>query len=190
MNGAGIWRAVEFNDIAIKPTTRDGYGITDVPLTNGTYASGTWNINVLGNAATATNVTWSGITSKPTTVSGFGITDAVDTSTTQTINGAKTFGSNVTAPDFIATSDERLKYNIVDARPRDRLADMLRFVSFMFIADDEEKLGLIAQEVLEVAPEYVYVGDDGYLGIDKAGIALEAVLGLAKRVRELEAKVA
>jgi len=30
-----------------------------------------------GNAATATNVAWSGITSKPTTLSGFGITDAL-----------------------------------------------------------------------------------------------------------------
>lgn len=167
------------------------------PLT-GAGTSGTWGISITGNAATATTATtattangvsWANVTAKPTTLSGFGITDGVATSGTQTINGAKTFGSNVTAPDFIATSDERLKYNVVDALPRDRLADMLRFVSFMFISDDSEHLGLIAQEVLKVAPEYVHVGEDGYLGIDKTGIALEAVLGLAKRVRELEAKV-
>ena len=40
-----------------KPTTRDGYGITDVPKTDGTGASGTWGVNITGNAATATNAT-------------------------------------------------------------------------------------------------------------------------------------
>ena len=36
------------------------------------------SFNILGNAATATNITWSGITSKPTTRSGYGITDAAN----------------------------------------------------------------------------------------------------------------
>jgi hypothetical protein len=45
-----------FANIASKPTTRDGYGITDVPKTDGTSASGTWGINVTGNAATATTL--------------------------------------------------------------------------------------------------------------------------------------
>jgi phage-related tail fiber protein len=40
-----------------KPTTRDGYGITDVPKTDGTGASGTWGVNITGNAATATTAT-------------------------------------------------------------------------------------------------------------------------------------
>jgi hypothetical protein len=47
-------------------------------------ASGSWGINITGssasctgNAATATNVAWSGITSKPTTFSGYGISDLV-----------------------------------------------------------------------------------------------------------------
>lgn len=47
---------------------------TMVP-TSGTGATGTWDISVTGNAATASAVAWSGITSKPTTLSGFGITD-------------------------------------------------------------------------------------------------------------------
>lgn len=68
--------SVAWADITGKPTTRDGYGITDVPKTDGTGASGTWGISISGNAATATNVAWSGVTSKPTTLSGYGITDA------------------------------------------------------------------------------------------------------------------
>ena len=50
--------------------------------------------SVTGNAATATNVAWSGITSKPTTLSGFGITDAAS------INGAsnQNFSANSIYP--------------------------------------------------------------------------------------------
>lgn len=105
------------------------------------------------------------------------------------LNAANVFTLDQTAPDFIATSDERLKYNIQEHRPRTRLAELLRFVSFIYKETDEQRLGLIAQEVLRVAPEYVRVDEQGYLGIDKAGIALEAVIGLAERVSELESKV-
>ena len=38
---------------------------TYVPTLTGTGATGTWGISITGNAATATNVAWSGITSKP-----------------------------------------------------------------------------------------------------------------------------
>lgn len=102
------------------------------------------------------------------------------------LNTANVFTQNQTAPDFTITSDERLKYNVHDVSPRERLAEMLRFVGFIYTTTDEARLGLIAQEVAMVAPEYVQTTDDGYLSIDKAGIALEAVLGLAARVRELE----
>ncbi|WP_130472363.1 collagen-like protein [Candidatus Magnetaquicoccus inordinatus] len=44
-----------------------------------------------GPAGPAGATSWTGITDKPTTVSGFGLTDAVDTTTTQTISGEKTF---------------------------------------------------------------------------------------------------
>jgi hypothetical protein len=40
--------------------------------TNGKLAG-----DILGNAATATNVAWTGVTSKPTTLSGYGITDSI-----------------------------------------------------------------------------------------------------------------
>ena len=52
-----------------------------------------------------TDVTsFSYIKNKPTTLSGYGITDAVTTNTTQTITGAKTFSSLLTANAGISTS--------------------------------------------------------------------------------------
>lgn len=46
---------------------------------NGAGATGTWNISITGNAATATTamtasaVSWSGVTGKPSTITGYGI---------------------------------------------------------------------------------------------------------------------
>lgn len=44
--------------------------------TDGSNATGTWDVDTTGNAATATNVAWSGVTGTPTTRAGYGITDA------------------------------------------------------------------------------------------------------------------
>ena len=43
-----------FANIASKPTTLAGYGITDAPTTTGTGASGTWGISITGSAPTLT----------------------------------------------------------------------------------------------------------------------------------------
>lgn len=71
--------AVAWSGVSGKPTTRDGYGITDVPKTDGTGASGTWSIAISGVAATAAAVAWSGVSGKPTTRDGYGITDVPKT---------------------------------------------------------------------------------------------------------------
>lgn len=95
-------------------------------------------------------------------------------------------GGVLTATNFVATSDEDLKTDIKDRKARERLPDLLRFVEFIWKADGKEDLGVIAQEVQKVAPEYVHEGIDGKLAVDKASLALECVIGLAARVRALE----
>jgi hypothetical protein len=96
---------------------------------------------------------------------------------------------SVTAVSFIPTSDERLKKGIKNRKARERLPDLLRFVEFIWKSTDKPGLGLLAQDLLKVAPEYVHEGEDGILGIDKMGLALECVIGLAARVRELEERL-
>lgn len=51
-----------WSSITSKPTTRAGYGITDVPTVTGTDASGTWPINISGSAVYATNSGNGGVT--------------------------------------------------------------------------------------------------------------------------------
>lgn len=98
-----------------------------------------------------------------------------------------TSGGVWTSANFIATSDKNLKTEITDKLARRDLADKLRLVSFIWKEDGRKDQGLIAQEVKEIAPEYVYE-QDGILAIDKTNLLLECVVGLADRVRELEAK--
>lgn len=93
-----------------------------------------------------------------------------------------------TGPNFIGTSDERLKEDIADFVPRDDLAELVRFVSYVRKASGRHELGVIAQQLQKIAPEYVYEGEDGILGVDKAGLALEVAMGLAIRVRDLEGR--
>lgn len=57
---AGTYRSVTVNaqghvTAGSNPTTLSGYGITDAPTKTGGGASGTWGINISGNAASATN---------------------------------------------------------------------------------------------------------------------------------------
>lgn len=77
-------------------------------LTSGTLPSarlsGTYGITITGTANNASNfngqaaayyLSWANFTGKPTTVSGYGITDAVTLAGAQSIDGVKTFSSNI-----------------------------------------------------------------------------------------------
>ena len=48
------------------------------PTLTGTGASGTWSINVAGNAATASSVAWTNVSGRPSTIAGLLGTDSVD----------------------------------------------------------------------------------------------------------------
>lgn len=88
-SGAGLTN-LPWSSVTGRPTTIAGYGITDAIASDGSNATGTWNIGITGNAATAStatfatsslsassaaSVTWSGVSGKPTTRDGYGISD-------------------------------------------------------------------------------------------------------------------
>ena len=76
---------VAWADITGKPTTRDGYGITDVPKTDGTSATGTWGIGITGNAATASNATQFGSKSDSLFVFGDTVSGSNSANATQNV---------------------------------------------------------------------------------------------------------
>lgn len=110
-----------------------------------------------------------------------------DSSTLVTLtdnSGNFTATGNVTA-----YSDERLKSNIRTIDGALQAVKHLRGVSFS--KDGKAGIGVIAQEVKEIFPEVVLVGEDGYLSVaygNLVGVLIEAVKELSAKVEALEAK--
>lgn len=103
-----------------------------------------------------------------------------------TLNSSGVFA----APNVIATSDARRKHDIVSRAIDTQLPDQIELYDWLWDGSNTRGTGVIAQHLQRYAPQYVYESDDGILGVDKAGLALEGVAALASRVRALEAKYA
>jgi len=92
-----------------------------------------------------------------------------------------------TATTYVTTSDQRLKENIVDA-PAGNI-DAIRVRSFDWKADGtHQPYGMIAQELVEVAPEAVSQGEteEDHWGVDYSKL----VPMMIKEIQDLKAEVA
>ena len=93
--------------------------------------------------------------------------------------------------DIVATSDERLKANIATIEGALAKVLSMRGVTFEWKNDlGPRRMGLIAQEVGQVVPEVVMLGD-GHLGVSYGpliGLLIEAVKELSARVAAVEAR--
>ena len=103
------------------------------------------------------------------------------------LSGAS-FTGVVTAPNFVSSSDARLKSDV------ETIADALALVCALrgvrFTMDDSRQIGVIAQEVEAVLPEVVQADvDTGQLSVaygNITGLLIEAVKELTARVAALE----
>lgn len=84
-------------------------------------------------------------------------------------------------------SDIRLKRDI---HPVGRTQDGLTLYRFRYLWSDVEMVGLLAQEVLEVAPEAVITGEDGYLRVDYGRLGLSMMTHAEWRAQEALAAAA
>jgi hypothetical protein len=98
-----------------------------------------------------------------------------------------TFTGVVTAPNFVSSSDARLKSEV------ETIADALALVSALrgvrFTMDGSRQIGVIAQEVEPVLPEVVRDNEAGQLSVaygNITGLLIEAVKELTARVAALE----
>jgi hypothetical protein len=91
-------------------------------------------------------------------------------------------------------SDLSLKENIAPLQDALAKTCALRGVSFNFIGEEAERIGLIAQDVEHVAPQAIQqFGHDGLLAIDHPqliALLIEAVKTLASRLERLETRTA
>lgn len=104
-----------------------------------------------------------------------------------TNNGQISFSGGTTS--YVTTSDARVKKNIVDAPDAGSLIDAIKVRSWDFKVDDMHwRYGMVAQELLPIAPEAVTVPEeeDRMMGIDYSKL----VPMLIKEVQSLRARVA
>ena len=93
------------------------------------------------------------------------------------------------ATAYATSSDARLKDNISDADDAANLIDAIQVRKFDWKADgSHQRYGMVAQELLEVAPEAVSVpeGEDDMMGVDYSKL----VPMLVKEIQSLRARVA
>jgi hypothetical protein len=99
-----------------------------------------------------------------------------------------TFTGTVTAPNFVSSSDARLKSDIAPISDALAKVQALTGVTFTMTGSDVRQMGLIAQEVQTVAPEAV-VEAEGVLRLaygNLIGLLVEAIKDLAAQVDQLK----
>ena len=109
------------------------------------------------------------------------------------INNGEARLSPIEAPFFNATSDKRLKENIIPFTSEKSILD-LPVYTFNFKSDKNKKkhVGCLAQDLQEICPDLVNEDSQGYLSIEESKITyllLEEVKELKKQVEELKGKI-
>ena len=98
--------------------------------------------------------------------------------------------SGTTAVLYNTSSDQRLKENIVDAPSASNDIDAIQVRSFDWKADgSHQKYGMVAQELLEVAPEAVSQGatEEDMMGVDYSKLVPMMIKEIQSLRREVEA---
>ncbi len=99
----------------------------------------------------------------------------------------------VCASNIVCPSDERLKTNIRTIEDALTLVEQLRGVKFDWredVASNSEiprvrQIGLIAQEVMQIAPEAVVQGADGYYAVDYSRLVPLLIQGMKEQQQQI-----
>ena len=172
----------------ISAITVDAYGRVTAVSHSAGY---TTNVGTVTSVAAGTYMTGGTITS-----SGTLSADATTTATASKL-AARDASGDIYANDFQATSDARLKTDIIEIQNALDTIEKINGVKFKWneLATNPDKdkvqVGVIAQEVEAVVPEIVNTNDDGYKSVsyDKlVPLLIQAVKELSEKVKKLEGK--
>lgn len=101
--------------------------------------------------------------------------------------------SSITSPSITATSDARLKHDIVALDGALELVSRIKPSRFRWNADDRADIGVIAQELEQAIPQAVRTGHDGMKSVNYNALTVVntgAIQELEARVAELERRLA
>jgi len=100
-----------------------------------------------------------------------------------------TFSGTVTAAGFVTASDGRLKRNTYPITNYETILSAVDGVRFEWAETNKSDVGVVAQSLMEVLPEAVVKGSDGYYKVDYFKIIpvlIQSVKSLQERVSLLE----
>lgn len=100
--------------------------------------------------------------------------------------------SSITSPSITATSDARLKHDIVALDGALELVSRIKPSRFRWNADDREDIGVLAQELEQAIPQAVRTGHDGMKSVNYNALTVvntAAIQAMLARIEELERKV-
>jgi len=110
------------------------------------------------------------------------------------IDGPLNVSDDITAFATLSSSDSRLKQDIEAINSGNALEQVnsLQGVYFKYKEKPQNlNIGFIAQEVLDIVPEVVQKGSEGYYSLNYANLTallVEAVKELSKKIEDLESK--
>jgi len=163
--------------------------VTDGKLYLKKSASGVESIVDVTTAAMTDTQIFAKITAQDGAGSGLDadLLDGSHASAFARLSGA-TFTGAVTAPNFVSSSDARLKTDIAPIPDALAKVQALTGITFAMVGSDTRQMGLIAQEVRAVAPEAVVEAEDvlrlAYGNL--VGLLVEAIKDLAREVEQLK----
>lgn len=176
-------------------TTFNGSANITIPITALDVSAATTGILPVarGGTGTATSTgAGSVVLSGSPSFTGTANFDALSSNTTIYAIGEITSASNIRASGNVeAYSDARLKVNVATIEDALAKVNRMRGVTFNRASDNKHSSGVIAQELLDEAPELVAADDEGMLAVsygNLVGYLIEAVKTLTARVEELEGK--
>ncbi|WP_145307150.1 tail fiber domain-containing protein, partial [Sinorhizobium medicae] len=128
-------------------------------------------VNTNTNTPTNTNNPTNTNTNNPTNTNTNNPTNTnTNTSMPTNTNTNTNTNDNAPEPDANEASDRRLKRDIARLA---ELANGLGIYRFRYLWSDEVFVGVMAQEVLEVMPEAVVIGSDGYMRVNYTKLGIE-----------------
>jgi len=154
--------------------------VSDFPNRAGSTTDG-------GSATNATTTSDVSSTLYPIGVTS-GATTTLKRNTGISMVGGALTANTVTATNFYATSDRRLKENIVDYKYHDSILD-LTVREFDYKESGIHAIGFIAQELQEKFPELVKEDEKGYLSISESKLVyllIEEVKMLKEEIKKLK----
>lgn len=100
-------------------------------------------------------------------------------------NGDMSATGSITATNFILSSDRRLKKNIRDYSP---IPLPIKWRTFDWKSGAKNQIGVVAQEVQEIAPNLVETAEDGTLSVRMLDLLVAKVVELESRINLLTTK--